>query len=56
MGSGGKGELLTAGRAGHINVDSGHGAWPEGKEYLRRFVASVCEIRVPGHCIQEVEE
>ena len=26
--------LIDAGRAGHINTDSGHGPWPEGKTIL----------------------
>ena len=26
--------LVTAGEAGHINVESGHGAWPEGQVLL----------------------
>ncbi|WP_189011824.1 RBBP9/YdeN family alpha/beta hydrolase [Deinococcus malanensis] len=27
-------EFMTAGEAGHINVDSGHGEWPEGEILL----------------------
>jgi hypothetical protein len=27
-------ELVSAGRAGHINVESGHGDWPEGERLL----------------------
>lgn len=31
-------ELVNVGRAGHINVASGHGLWPDGEELLRGFV------------------
>jgi predicted alpha/beta hydrolase family esterase len=34
-------ELVDAGEAGHINVDSGHGPWPEG---LLRFAAFVSKL------------
>lgn len=34
--------LLCAGAAGHINVDSGHGHWPEGWNLLQR-------LRTRGH-------
>jgi uncharacterized protein len=30
-------ELIKIGAAGHINVASGHGAWPEGLQYLQRL-------------------
>jgi uncharacterized protein len=30
-------ELVDIGPAGHINVASGHGPWPEGLQYLRRL-------------------
>jgi hypothetical protein len=33
--------LIDAGAAGHINVDSGHGAWPEGHLYLERLLSAV---------------
>ena len=35
-------ELDCAGRAGHVNTASGHGVWPEGQQYLQRFVARLC--------------
>ena len=31
-------EFINIGRQGHINVASGHGAWPEGESLLREFV------------------
>jgi len=31
-------EFVTAGKAGHINVDSGHGDWPEGEVLLAECV------------------
>lgn len=31
------GELIDAGPAGHINADSGHGPWSEGRQLLDRF-------------------
>jgi hypothetical protein len=34
-------ELADAGEAGHINVDSGHGPWPEGTLRLASFLASL---------------
>lgn len=34
-------QLVSAGVAGHINVDSGHGPWPEGDRYLQRFIANL---------------
>jgi hypothetical protein len=30
--------LLDAGEAGHINLDSGHGPWPEGLMSLAGFI------------------
>jgi predicted alpha/beta hydrolase family esterase len=30
--------LLDAGEAGHLNVDSGHGPWPEGLMSLAGFL------------------
>jgi len=35
------GTFLSAGRAGHINADSGHGGWPEGERYLDDFLDAV---------------
>lgn len=32
--------FVDAGQAGHINVASGHGAWPEGLQYLQALRAS----------------
>jgi predicted alpha/beta hydrolase family esterase len=32
--------FVNAGAAGHINVDSGHGQWPEGHRYLQRLIAN----------------
>jgi uncharacterized protein len=31
--------FVNVGRRGHINVDSGHGNWPEGEQYLRQFLS-----------------
>jgi hypothetical protein len=31
------GKFMNVGAAGHINVDSGHGPWPEGEGIFRRF-------------------
>jgi uncharacterized protein len=33
-----KSNFVNAGSAGHINVDSGHGPWPEGKALLGGFL------------------
>ena len=33
--------LVEIGDAGHINVDSGHGAWPEGEKLLQDFCDSL---------------
>lgn len=30
-------EFVNVGRQGHINVDSGHGPWPEGEDLFRSF-------------------
>ncbi|MBV9267598.1 MAG: alpha/beta hydrolase [Acidobacteriaceae bacterium] len=32
-------DFVNAGEAGHLNVASGHGEWPEGEQLLRRFGA-----------------
>jgi serine hydrolase len=32
--------FISIGRAGHINTDSGHGAWPEGHDILTRLLAN----------------
>ena len=32
--------LVTLERAGHINADSGHGPWPEGRRLLDELIAS----------------
>jgi predicted alpha/beta hydrolase family esterase len=32
-------ELEDAGNAGHLNTDAGYGAWPRGKELLRKLSA-----------------
>jgi predicted alpha/beta hydrolase family esterase len=34
-------EFVTVEGGGHINVDSGHGPWPEGKALLQRLIASL---------------
>lgn len=31
--------FVDIGKAGHINADSGHGAWPEGHALLQQFMA-----------------
>ncbi len=31
-------EFANAGRAGHINVDSGHGDWPQGETLLKSLI------------------
>ena len=36
-----KSRLVNVGAAGHINVESGHGPWPEGERLLRDLVAGV---------------
>jgi predicted alpha/beta hydrolase family esterase len=33
--------FVNAGDCGHINVDSGHGPWPEGRELLTSFMSQV---------------
>ena len=33
--------FIDAGVAGHINADSGHGPWPEGRVYLERLLDDV---------------
>jgi hypothetical protein len=33
--------VIDAGAAGHINVDSGHGPWPEGHLYLERLMSGI---------------
>jgi uncharacterized protein len=30
--------FVNAGRLGHINIDSGHGPWPQGEALLRRLI------------------
>ena len=41
--------LIDAGAAGHINTDSGHGAWPEGRLYLEQLIAGTRHTeRVPA--------
>jgi len=40
-----KSQIVNAGYAGHINVDSGHGPWPEGQQLLRELIANVPERR-----------
>lgn len=30
-------DFVNIGEAGHINVDSGHGPWPQGLDYLQRL-------------------
>ena len=37
--------LIEAGAAGHINVDSGHGPWPEG---LMAFAGFLSKLATPG--------
>jgi len=34
-------EFVDAGASGHINVDSGHGSWPEGSIRFARFLAKL---------------
>jgi predicted alpha/beta hydrolase family esterase len=38
-------QFLNAGHAGHINVASGHGPWPQGEKLLRGLIAEVPERR-----------
>jgi hypothetical protein len=40
-----KSRLVNAGHSGHINVDSGHGPWPEGRRLLRELIADASEQR-----------
>jgi predicted alpha/beta hydrolase family esterase len=35
-------EFVNVGAAGHINVDSGHGPWPDGERHFQRFKNQVC--------------
>ncbi|PWB84254.1 MAG: alpha/beta hydrolase, partial [Methylocystaceae bacterium] len=34
-------EFVDAGPAGHINVDSGHGPWPEGSLRFAAFISKL---------------
>jgi hypothetical protein len=34
-------QFLDAGAAGHINVASGHGPWPEGSMAFANFIAKL---------------
>lgn len=43
--------LVDAGQAGHINVASGHGAWPQGRQYLRALRESYTGL--PLGCLDE---
>ena len=45
--------FLDAGDAGHINVASGHGAWPEGRLLLDRLLAPRGYLR-PSRASEEV--
>jgi predicted alpha/beta hydrolase family esterase len=40
-------EFVSAGAAGHINVESGHGPWPEGSIRFAAFVAKLCASTSP---------
>ena len=40
--------LIDAGEAGHINVQSGHGPWPEGRVFLDQLIQRVLEERQPA--------
>jgi predicted alpha/beta hydrolase family esterase len=39
-------DFINVGRAGHINVQSGHGSWPEGRCLLARLMDSA--LRLPA--------
>ena len=34
-------QFVDAGAAGHINVESGHGPWPEGSIHFAAFVSKL---------------
>jgi hypothetical protein len=34
-------DFLNVGAAGHINVDSGHGPWPQGLQFFRQLQAGI---------------
>ncbi|RJS95198.1 alpha/beta hydrolase [Salinisphaera sp. Q1T1-3] len=38
---------IPAGRAGHINADSGHGEWPWGRAQLERLVDATADVSSP---------
>lgn len=38
--------FIDAGHAGHINVASGHGPWPEGRRLLSTFVSDIADGRI----------
>lgn len=40
--------FTSIGRAGHINVDSGHGPWPEGLGYFEQLRQSAPQPASPG--------
>jgi predicted alpha/beta hydrolase family esterase len=40
--------LIDAGQAGHINVQSGHGPWPEGRVLLDELIQRVADERQPA--------
>lgn len=40
--------FLDVGRAGHLNVDSGHGHWPEGEALLEQLRRSAERAGAPG--------
>jgi uncharacterized protein len=39
--------FVNAGFAGHINIDSGHGPWPQGEELLQKWRITVPSIEKP---------
>jgi uncharacterized protein len=46
-------KLIDAGFSGHINVESGHGPWPEGLKYLAAFLKMLRSARrVPWISLQ----
>jgi predicted alpha/beta hydrolase family esterase len=41
--------MVDAGFAGHINVASGHGPWPEGRDLIQALARDAGGGEIPGH-------
>lgn len=44
--------LVNLGAAGHINVDSGYGPWPEGQALLRQLQERYAQVALPVSTVQ----